>query len=84
MRYFGEPLDAPVYDVADQAATPVGRACVDCLRPITSEDQGFLIPDLSSLETDAAGGAAVFGEEPWHRDCFLLNILGPAARHLAK
>lgn len=79
MRYFGEPGDAPVYEEIEQAATPVGRRCVSCHDPIEPEDRGYLIPYLPSLETDGGGGSAVIGEEPWHRGCFLRNVLGPLA-----
>lgn len=71
VRYFGEPLDAPVYEGAEQAPTPVGVLCVHCHVPFEESDQGFLIPYLGVSDPD-------LWEQPWHKDCFLWTVLGPA------
>lgn len=82
MRYFGDPTDAPVYEGIDRAATPVGRSCLYCQNPIADDDQGFLIPNLTSLE--CGGGTHTIGESPWHRRCLLENVLGPMAEQLER
>lgn len=74
MQYFGEPWDAPVCDPDDpdsvpQAATPVGRPCMRCKSLINDGDQGLLIPYAPE-----EGAPSL---EPWHRLCFMRDILGP-------
>lgn len=70
MRYFGQPEDAPVYEHAERAPTPVGQLCVHCIDPIGPDDQGFLIPYLGVADPS-------LWEAPWHRACWLWNVLGP-------
>ena len=74
MRYFGAPGDAPVYEDTEQGPTPVGRPCLSCTYPVKRSDRGFLIP--------YAGGATPGKEEPWHRECFLSDIIGDLAHDL--
>lgn len=64
MRWFGETWNAKFCRRTLHAATPVGRICAGCERPIEMADQGFLadIPDL--------GG----GPAPFHRICFYDSI----------
>jgi hypothetical protein len=73
MKYFGAPGDAPVYEGVDRAPTPVGRKCFSCKEEIRLGDRGFLIPYARPTET---------AEEPWHRLCFLSDVLGPLAQDL--
>lgn len=71
MEFFGEPWDAPVCEDTPQAPTPTGQLCFRCKVPIKDGDQGLLIPY-----------APMTGEpslEPWHRLCFMREILGPGA-----
>lgn len=76
MRYFGEPSDAPIYRNIEQGPTPVRRKCCSCKNPIRIRDRGFLIP--------YAGGETPGEEEPWHRECFLFDILGDLAHDLVE
>ena len=69
MRYFGPPGDAPVYESTQPAPTPVGELCLSCEKPIEAGDRGFLVP--SRVGSDAGR------ERPWHRACFLAEVIGP-------
>jgi hypothetical protein len=78
MEFFGEPWDAPICDPDDetsvpQAPTPVGRPCFAhaCSELIKGGDQGVLIP-FHPFDGEPR-------LEPWHRKCFLREILGPHA-----
>ncbi len=75
VRYFGPRDDAPIYDDAEEARTPVGEPCAYCEKPIEDGQRGFLIPYLPSLE--CGGGTHAIGELAYHRICFLTTILGP-------
>jgi hypothetical protein len=60
MRWFGETWNAKFCRRALHVATPVGRICAGCERPIELTDQGF-IAEIADL-----GG----GPAPFHRMCF--------------
>lgn len=77
MRYFGERIDAPLYEEIEHAPTPVGSICLPCGDLIDADDNGYLIPNLSCPEF---GGGVV--ESAWHRECLLTNVLGPLATQL--
>lgn len=78
MKYFGAPGDAPLYEETEQGPTPVGVPCLSCTTPIEADDRGFLIPDL----TRRAGRNGLIRESPFHRLCFISDILGDLAHDL--
>lgn len=49
----------------EAVAVPVGQRCERCLREITEQDSGLVLPDDE------------YGEEVWHLICVLDAILGP-------
>lgn len=67
--FFGQPWDAPVCEDSPQAPTPVGQPCMRCEVAIKDGDQGFLIP-----YAPATGYPHL---APWHRACFMTEIVGP-------
>jgi hypothetical protein len=62
-RWFGTSWGAPVCEVAEHVAAPVGDACAACLHGIGGADQGVIIPTLDSDHG-----------QPWHLDCFMREI----------
>lgn len=68
--FFGQPWDAPCCEDSPQAATPLGQECFRCQVPIVAGDQGWLVP-----YAPVRGAPSL---EPWHRACFLADILGPS------
>jgi hypothetical protein len=69
VRYFGAPEDAPVYESTQPAPTPVDEPCMSCEVAIECGDQGFLIPSMVGSDNGR--------ERPWHRLCFLSEVVGP-------
>lgn len=67
MKWFGKSWDAPCCGYMGHVATPVGQLCVQCDQPIAATDCGFMIPQLQDNH---------FKNRPWHRECFLQNVLG--------
>lgn len=66
MRWFGrESWGAPVCD-GEHAPTPAGTACAYCLRVVTAEDRGVLVPHLETRRAVT--------ELPWHLRCFLKSV----------
>ena len=72
--WFGESWGAPCCEPADHVATPVGRKCLHCSKPIEATDQGFVSPYVRS-EDGTGKGSMVSSLEPTHLDCFLAAIL---------
>jgi hypothetical protein len=70
--WFGQAWDAPVCEGAPQLAVPVGEPCLRCDVKITEGDRGVLIP----YGGPAGGGDPALA--PWHRGCFLAEIVGPS------
>lgn len=66
--YFGEPWDSPFCDTAPHADTPVGEPCGFCTLPILDGEQGVITP--------AVLADGVPGRVPWHRECWLRQIVG--------
>lgn len=73
--WFGDPwptaeLRAPVCENdADRVPTPVGRACLQCDRPVADGDRGVLIPHVFAKGPDG------WEMRPQHLDCLLRAIL---------
>lgn len=66
MKWFGENLaGAPVCEVAEQIAAPVGAACSRCDKLIGEEDSGLVLPHCRIDRVT---------EEPIHFGCFLVAI----------
>jgi hypothetical protein len=63
MTWFGKDWGAPVCRSVEHAATPVGRHCERCKKPIKKTDRGIIIP-------------AYF---VWHIDCFVRSCGGSQA-----
>lgn len=61
--WFGESWGAPVCEPEWHTATPVGRNCIECDKPITDGDTGFV------LRSTAAEGVV------YHRVCMLRTII---------
>lgn len=66
--FFGRRYDAPIYEDAELAPTPVGRECYQCGEPVADGDDGWIRPLLHANETATA--------EPIHRECDLLGVVG--------
>lgn len=73
MKYFGLAHDAPVYESAEFAETPVGEECLNCHVEIELGDDGFLVPYFGDG----------FGEVAYHRRCFLREVIGPLADEIS-
>ncbi len=68
--WFGKSWGAPCCEPADHVATPIGRPCVHCAKPIGAHDQGLVSP-LVRMED----GKRLVSLEPTHIDCFLRAVL---------
>jgi hypothetical protein len=74
MKWFGESWDAPVCEIVDHVATPVGEKCLHCDEPIAEGDYGVVIPLVD-------GNATI--PIPEHYACFMRRIIGSIA-HLTR
>lgn len=94
IRWFGEPWPseeerAPICDDdAYRVDVPVGQTCVGCEREIEASDQGIVMassPELPLTWTIWKWGdpvaVCVCG---YHRECFLLSVLGPDVLEMVK
>lgn len=68
MKWFGTSWNAPVNEFAEHTNTPTGD-CAICEYPILPTDSGFILPYL--------GEDGAISPLPYHRECFLLDVLGP-------
>lgn len=67
IKVFGHKWEGtPIGEMADHWPTPVGAHCANCDSPILEEQSGVFIYHVDKMD-----------HLPWHRLCFLLNILGP-------
>lgn len=68
LTYFGPPVDAPAWEDAVQAPTPVGQPCAMCGEGVVDGDRGWIIGAIT-----ATGEAETV---PTHAECQLAAVLG--------
>ncbi len=77
MNYFGpEPWGIAVRRPELMGPTPVGARCCACEELVTEGDSG--------LHCTRHHFSGAVDRVPWHRECFLANIMGGLAHQLRK
>lgn len=76
VKWFGNAWGAPVCDYAEHIATPVGEPCLRCGERILPGDAGFTVPSLVNATSAVFGPIKAWHEQPFHRRCFLVSVLG--------
>lgn len=64
--WFGASWGAAVCEESRHKSTPVGQPCMDCVVPITADDQGLILPYVT-----ADRGMVLTA---YHKACFLRGL----------
>ena len=74
MKWFGTAPFSPACESVPRVAVPVGQLCAWCDEPITSADDGYVIPHLDADSTVT--------ERPFHVECNIRQVVGSVGHQL--
>jgi hypothetical protein len=72
IQVFGPKWDlTPIGEAAEHVPVPVDQQCVNCTLGFTPDMSGVFVYHAADEDP---------GYKPWHRLCFIFNIMGPGLR----
>ncbi len=80
IRWFGASWAAPICEPGLLVPTPIGAKCFGCQELINARDQGFLVASFGMDQQENVPKDRV----AYHRECFLLSIIGKTGWFLKK
>lgn len=77
MMWFGYPAPRN-RDIMQKTQVPAGKRCINCNKPITQDDYGYILPYFGDTQPSPdLVSFPPFQYAPYHYHCLMESVLGP-------